>query len=47
MQTKNNQALTMSPMFFDAIYKRAVFENIDGKMGIHYKDDYAGIRLFF
>ena len=45
MQTKNNQALTMSPMFFDAIYKRAVFENIDGKMGIHYKDDYAGIKI--
>ena len=28
---KNNQALTMYPLFFDPIYKKAEMKKIDGK----------------
>lgn len=30
MQTKQNQAITMHPLFFEPIYKRACFEQKEG-----------------
>ena len=45
MQTKQNQAITMYPLFFDPIYKRAHFSNENGKWSISYKDDKWGIQL--
>ena len=39
MQTNQNQALTMYPLFFDPIYKKVQFEMKDGKPSIFYKDD--------
>ena len=39
MQTNQNQALTMYPLFFDPIYKKVQFEMKDGKPSIYYKDD--------
>ena len=45
MQTKQNQAITMYPLFFDPIYKKACFEQKEGKVSISYKDDRWGIRL--
>ena len=45
MQTKQNQAITMYPLFFDPIYKRAHFSNENGKWSISYKDDRWGIQL--
>ena len=45
MQTKQNQALTMHPLFFDAIYKTAYMEKKDGKVALKYKDDICGVRL--
>lgn len=45
MQTKINQALTMHPLFFDPIYKKACFEQKDGKVSIHYEDDNWGVML--
>ena len=46
MQTEQNQAITMHPLFFDPIYKKALFENIDGKMGIRYVDEKCGVRVY-
>lgn len=45
MQTKQNQALTMYPLFFDPVYKRAHMEKRDGKDRIGYEDDRWGVRL--
>lgn len=45
MQTEQNQALTMHPLFFDPIYKKANFVKKDGKFSIHYTDEYWGARL--
>ena len=45
MHSKQNQAVTMSPLFFDPIYKTAHFEKKDGKMSIEYRDDAWGVRL--
>ena len=45
MQTKQNQAITMYPLFFDPIYKTACFKQKDGKVSISYKDDICGVRL--
>ena len=45
MQTKQNQALTMHPLFFDAIYRTAYMEKKDGKVALKYKDDICGVRL--
>lgn len=47
MQTNQNQAMTMYPLFFDPIYKRAHFEGggKDGRPNISYKDDICGVRV--
>ena len=45
MQTKQNQAITMYPLFFDPIYKKVQFGNVDGKMSLYYKDDRWGVQL--
>lgn len=45
MQTKQNQALTMYPLFFDPIYKRAELTEEEGKRSIYYRDDIWGARL--
>ncbi|MGN0402464.1 MAG: alpha/beta hydrolase-fold protein [Acetatifactor sp.] len=45
MQTKQNQALTMHPLFFDPMYKKAVMEEKEGKSSICYRDDDWGARL--
>ena len=45
MQTKQNQALTMYPLFFDPIYKRAEFVEENGKQAVYYRDDIWGARL--
>lgn len=44
MQTKQNQALTMHPLFFDPIRKTACFEKKDGKLTLKYQDDIRGIK---
>lgn len=43
MQSKMNQAITMYPLFFDPIYKKAVFTEEEGKRSIRYQDDRAGV----
>ncbi len=45
MQTNQNQALTMYPLFFDPIYKKVQFEQKDGKPSLCYKDDYWGVQV--
>lgn len=45
MHTKQNQALTMHPLFFDPIYRTAYMENKDGKTALKYRDDIWGVRL--
>lgn len=45
MHTKQNQALTMHPMFFDPMYKTVYVEEKDGKRGMKYRDDIWGVRL--
>lgn len=45
MQTGQNQAVTMHPLFFDPIYKKAVFRKEDGKARISYEDDFWGTRV--
>lgn len=45
MQTEQNQAVTMYPLFFDPIYKRVHFEKRDGKEKIGYRDEEWGVRL--
>lgn len=45
MHTKQNQALTMHPLFFDPIYRTAYMENKDGKVALKYRDDIWGVRL--
>lgn len=45
MQTKQNQAITMYPLFFDPIYKGAHFQQKEGRLSISYKDDIWGVRL--
>ena len=45
MQTNQNQALTMYPLFFDPIYKKVQFEMKDGKPSIYYKDDEWGVQV--
>lgn len=42
---KNNQALTMYPLFFDPIYKKAEMKKIDGKDCICYQEDFWEPRL--
>ena len=43
MQSRLNQAVTMYPLFFDPIYKRAQFVKKDGKESIGYCEDRPGI----
>lgn len=43
MQSKENQAISMYPLFFDPIYKRAVFEKRNGKEFVRYEEERAGI----
>lgn len=43
MQSKENQAISMYPLFFDPIYKRAKLETRNGKDSICYEEDRAGI----
>ena len=45
MQSKQNQAVTMHPLFFDPMYKKAVMEEKGGKPSICYRDDLWGARL--
>lgn len=45
MQTTQNQALTMYPLFFDPEYKKAEFCKKDGKPYISYRDDFWGVRV--
>lgn len=45
MQTEQNQAVTMYPLFFDPIYKRVHFEKKDGKDKISYSDEAWGVKL--
>lgn len=45
MQTKQNQAVTMHPLFFDPIYKKAVFRKEEGRPRISYQDDFWGTRV--
>ena len=45
MQTNQNQALTMYPVFFDPIYKKVQFEMKDGRPSIYYKDDEWGVQV--
>ncbi len=45
MHTRQNQALTMHPLFFDPIHRRAYMEEKDGKTSLKYKDDIWGVRL--
>lgn len=45
MYSKQNQAVTMYPLFFDPFYKKACFEEKNGKVTISYKDDLWGVRL--
>lgn len=45
MQTKQNQAMTMSPVFFDPIYTSSYFEEKDGELRICYKDDIWGMKV--
>ena len=42
---KNNQALTMYPLFFDPIYKKAEMKKIDGKDCICYQEDFWGTKV--
>lgn len=43
MQSKLNQAVTMYPLFFDPIYKRAQFFKKDGREDVRYCEDRAGV----
>ena len=42
---ENNQALTMYPLFFDPIYKKAEMKKIDGKDCICYQEDFWGTKV--
>ena len=42
---ENNQALTMHPLFFDPIYKKAEIKKIDGKDSIRYQEDFWGTKV--
>ncbi len=42
---ENNQALTMHPLFFDPIYKKAEIKKIDGKESIRYQEDFWGTKV--
>ena len=45
MQSRLNQAVTLYPLFFDPIYKRAQFTKKDGKESIGYCEDRPGILV--
>ena len=45
MQTNQNQALTMYPLFFDPIYKKVHFEKTEGMPKLTYKDDAWGVQV--
>ena len=45
MQTNQNQALTMYPLFFDPIYKKVHFEKTEGMPKLTYKDDDWGVQV--
>ena len=45
MQNKRNQALELYPLFFDPIYKKAVFFEENGKQSIGYVEDRKGIDV--
>jgi enterochelin esterase-like enzyme len=42
---KKNQAATMQPLFFDPTGKRAMAEQKDGKLWIHYVEDRPGVEV--
>lgn len=44
MQTKQNQALTMHPLFFDPVYRTAHVKKTEGKPEIRYQDAIWGVR---
>ena len=45
MKTQYNQAVTMAPVFFDAVGKKAHFEEKDGKKRISYLEDPPAVML--
>ena len=45
MKTQYNQAVTMAPVFFDAVGKKAHFEEKDGKKLIIYLEDPPAVML--
>lgn len=45
MHNKRNQALELYPLFFDPIYKKAVFFEKDGKQSIGYVEDHRGVEV--
>ncbi len=40
-----NQALNQHALFFDPLNKKAVFETVNGKMGIHYVPEKQGVQV--
>ncbi|HKM35707.1 MAG TPA: alpha/beta hydrolase-fold protein [Lachnospiraceae bacterium] len=45
MKDQLNQAVTMHPMFFDPVNKKAKFEMMNGKPSISYVEDICGVRV--
>lgn len=45
MQNKNNQAVTMQPLFFDPIGKKVVLEMRDGREYLYYVEDRPGVEV--
>lgn len=45
MAKKHNQAVTMYPLFFDPIQKKAEFNRTEGKISIRYVEEPCGVRV--